>query len=101
MFLTITLSVFIGCFFASLLEPLLWSKGVVVQVFFWTHNNRWIRYDHESRVNYLNGMLCLVLYFRVLFHLMNGKLIRNHDATVISFYEFAGVFYIYLFFIPK
>jgi hypothetical protein len=33
---------------------------------------------------------------------MNGKLIQNHDATVISFYEFiGGCFYLSLFFIPK
>jgi hypothetical protein len=30
---------------------------------------------------------------------MNGKLIQNHDATVISFYEFiaGGVFYLFLY----
>jgi hypothetical protein len=29
---------------------------------------------------------------------MNGKLIQNHDATVISFYEFiAGCFYLFFF----
>jgi uncharacterized membrane protein len=32
---SITLSVFsLGAFFASILEPLLWSEGIVVQVFF-------------------------------------------------------------------
>jgi hypothetical protein len=33
---------------------------------------------------------------------MNGKLIQNHDATVISFYEFiVGVFYLFIFYKNK
>jgi drug/metabolite transporter (DMT)-like permease len=49
----------------------------------------------QVEVNYLNGMLYALvsIILGVLFTLMNGKLIQNHDATVISFYEFiAGVF---------
>jgi heme O synthase-like polyprenyltransferase len=58
----------------------------------------------QVEVNYLNGMLYALvsIILGVLFTLMNGKLIQNHDATVISFYEFiAGCFYLSLFFIPK
>jgi hypothetical protein len=37
-------------FFASILEPLfLWSKGIVVRGFLWTHHNSRIRNDHASR----------------------------------------------------
>jgi drug/metabolite transporter (DMT)-like permease len=49
----------------------------------------------QVEVNYLNGMLYALvsIILGVLFTLMNGKLIQNHDATVISFYEFiAGCF---------
>jgi hypothetical protein len=54
----------------------------------------------QVEVNYLNGMLyALVSYIRVLFTLMNGKLIQNHDATVISFYEFIAVCFISLYFL--
>jgi hypothetical protein len=45
---SITLSVFSLELFASILEPLLWSKGIVVRGFLWTHHNR-IRNDHASR----------------------------------------------------
>jgi heme O synthase-like polyprenyltransferase len=58
----------------------------------------------QVEVNYLNGMLYALvsIILGVLFTLMNGKLIQNHDATVISFYEFiAGCFYLSLFFIRK
>jgi hypothetical protein len=77
---------FIRSFFASILEPLLWSKGIVVRGFLWTHHNSRIRNDHVE-VNYLNGMLYALvsIILGVLFTLMNGKLIQNHDATVISF----------------
>jgi hypothetical protein len=40
---------FIRAFFASILEPLLWSKGIVVRGFLWTHHNSRIRNDHASR----------------------------------------------------
>ena len=56
----------------------------------------------KVEVNYLNGMLYALvsIILGVLFTLMNGKLIKNHDATVISFYEFiAGVFFISIYFL--
>jgi hypothetical protein len=99
---SITLSVFIRAFFASILELFLWSKGIVVRGFLWTHHNSRIRNDHASRGELSErNVICFGFdYIRVLFTLMNGKLIQNHDATVISFYEFiAGVFYLSLFFI--
>jgi drug/metabolite transporter (DMT)-like permease len=48
----------------------------------------------QVEVNYLNGMYALVsIILGVLFTLMNGKLIQNHDATVISFMSLLrGVF---------
>jgi hypothetical protein len=56
----------------------------------------------QVEVNYLNGMLyALVSIILGVFTLMNGKLIQNHDATVISFMSLLAGFFISLFFIPN
>ena len=40
------------------------------------------------------------VFLGVLFTLMNGKLIKHHDSSVITFYEFlSGVFFITLYFL--
>jgi hypothetical protein len=47
----------------------------------------------QVEVNYLNGMLYALVSIILGYCSSNGKLIQNHDATVISFYEFIwGVF---------
>jgi hypothetical protein len=54
----------------------------------------------QVEVNYLNGMLYALvsIILGVLFTLMNGKLIQNHDATVISFMSLLrGVLSLYFF----
>ena len=56
----------------------------------------------KVEVNYMEGMLyaLVAIILGVLFTLMNGKLIENHDPSVISFYEFlAGVFFITIYFL--
>ncbi|WP_339920843.1 DMT family transporter [uncultured Flavobacterium sp.] len=101
---SITLSVFsLGAFFASLLEPLFYGRKVLwYEVFFGLIIIAGLGMIMKVEVNYLNGMLYALvsIILGVLFTLMNGKLIRNHDATVISFYEFiAGVFFISIYFL--
>jgi hypothetical protein len=78
----------------------LWSKGIVVRGFLWTHHNSRIRNDHASRGELSErNVICFGFdYIRVLFTLMNGKLIQNHDATVISYEFIAGCFSLFIFY---
>ncbi|MFV5692200.1 DMT family transporter [Flavobacterium sp. LT1R49] len=101
---SITLSVFsLGAFFASLLEPLFYGRKVLwYEVFFGFIIIAGLALIMKVEVNYLDGMLYALasILLGVLFTLMNGKLIENHDPSVISFYEFlAGVFFISVYFI--
>ena len=101
---SITLSVFsLGAFFASLLEPLFYGRKVLwYEVFFGLIIIAGLGLIMKVEINYWNGMvLALVsILLGVLFTLMNGKLIVNHDPSVISFYEFlAGFVFISIYFL--
>ena len=101
---SITLSVFsLGAFFASVLEPLFYGRKVLwYEVFFGLIIIAGLGLIMKVEVNYLDGMLYALaaIILGVLFTLMNGKLIANHDPSVISFYEFlAGVFFITVYFL--
>jgi drug/metabolite transporter (DMT)-like permease len=101
---SITLSVFsLGAFFASLLEPLFYGRKVLwYEVFFGLIIIAGLGLIMQVEINYWNGMvLALVsILLGVLFTLMNGKLIVNHDPSVISFYEFlAGFIFISIYFL--
>ena len=100
---SITLSIFsLGAFFASLLEPLFYGRKVLwYEVFFGLIIIAGLALIMNVEINYLDGMLYALasIILGVLFTLMNGKLIANHDPAVISFYEFlAGVGFISLYF---
>ncbi|TRX36412.1 DMT family transporter [Flavobacterium sp. ZT3R18] len=101
---SITLSVFsLGAFFASLLEPLFFGRRILwYEVFFGMIIIAGLGLIMQVEIHYLNGMvLALVsIILGVLFTLMNGKLIKDHDPSVISFYEFlAGFFFITIYFL--
>lgn len=101
---SITLSVFsLGAFFASILEPIFYGRKVLwYEVFFGLIIIAGLGLIMKVEVNYLEGMLyaLVAIILGVLFTLMNGKLIENHDPSVISFYEFlAGVFFITIYFL--
>jgi drug/metabolite transporter (DMT)-like permease len=101
---SITLSIFsLGAFFASLLEPLFYGRKVLwYEVFFGLIIIAGLGMIMNVEVNYLEGMIYALvsIILGVLFTLMNGKLIEDHDSSVISFYEFiAGVFFISLYFL--
>jgi drug/metabolite transporter (DMT)-like permease len=101
---SITLSVFsLGAFFASVLEPLFYGRKVLwYEVFFGLIIIAGLGLIMKVEVNYLEGMLYALaaIILGVLFTLMNGKLIANHDPSVISFYEFlAGVSFITVYFL--
>lgn len=101
---SITLSVFsLGAFFASLLEPLFYGRKILwYEVFFGLIIIIGLGMIMKVEVTYLSGMLYALvsIILGVLFTLMNGKLIANHDSAVISFYEFlSGVFFISIYFL--
>ena len=101
---SITLSVFsLGAFFASILEPIFYGRKVLwYEVFFGLIIIAGLALIMKVEVNYIEGMLyaLVAIILGVLFTLMNGKLIENHDPSVISFYEFlAGVFFITIYFL--
>ncbi|OOG75150.1 DMT family transporter [Flavobacterium sp. A45] len=101
---SITLSVFsLGAFFASLLEPLFYGRKVLwYEVFFGLIIIAGLGLIMQVEINYWNGMLIALvsIILGVLFTLMNGKLIADHDPSVISFYEFlAGFIFISIYFL--
>jgi drug/metabolite transporter (DMT)-like permease len=101
---SITLSVFsLGAFFASLLEPLFYGRKILwYEVFFGLIIIVGLGLILKVEINYLNGVLFALasIILGVLFTLMNGKLIVNHDSAVISFYEFlSGVVFISIYFL--
>ena len=103
---SITLSVFsLGAFFASLLEPLFYGRKVLwYEVFFGLIIIAGLGLIMQVEINYWSGMLLalVAVILGVLFTLINGKLIANHDPSVISFYEFlAGFIFISIYFLCK
>ena len=96
---SITLSIFsLGAFFASLLEPLFYGRKILwYEVFFGLIIIAGLAMIMQVEIQYLNGMYYALasIILGVLFTLMNGKMIVNHDSAVITLYEFgAGVFFI-------
>jgi drug/metabolite transporter (DMT)-like permease len=101
---SITLSVFsLGAFFASLLEPIFYGRKVLwYEVFFGLVIIAGLGLIMQVEIHYLNGMLLALvsIILGVLFTLMNGKLIADHNPSVISFYEFlAGFVFISIYFL--
>lgn len=90
-----------GAFFASLLEPILYGKKVVwyevflgIIVIF----GLYIIFNVEG--NYWEGIILALIsaFLSALFAVINSKFVKEHDATVISFYELAGgVFFFSIF----
>lgn len=101
---SITLAVFsLGAFLASILEPLFYGRKILwYEVFFGLLIIGGLALILQVEMNYLEGMIYALISIitGVLFTLMNGKLTDNHDASVITFYEFlAGVVFISIYFL--
>ncbi len=101
---SITLVVFsLGAFIASLLEPLFYGRKLLwYEVFFGLLIVAALSLLLEVEINYFEGMIYALasIILGVLFTLVNGKLIKHHDSSVITFYEFlSGVFFITLYFL--
>jgi drug/metabolite transporter (DMT)-like permease len=105
---SITLAMFsVGAFFASILEPIFYKRKMLwYEVLFGLVIIAGLFIIMQVEVKYLNGALCALfsVFVGVVFTLFNGKLIKEHDSTVIALYEFFAGFFgvsIYLFFIGK
>ncbi|MCI9846991.1 DMT family transporter [Flavobacterium pectinovorum] len=101
---SITLSIFsLGAFFASLLEPLFYGRKILwYEVFFGLIIIAGLGLILQVEIKYLTGVYYALasIILGVLFTLMNGKLISDHEPSVITFYEFgAGVFFITIYFL--
>ncbi|RYJ37780.1 permease [Flavobacterium anhuiense] len=101
---SITLSIFsLGAFFASLLEPLFYGRKVLwYEVLFGLVIIAGLGLILQVEIKYLEGVYYALaaIILGVLFTLMNGKLISDHEPSVITFYEFgAGVFFITIYFL--
>ncbi len=95
---SITLAMFsMGSFFAAILEPIffkrkvLWYElafGIVIMIGLIIILN--------VEIKYLNGILAALfsVLVGVLFTIFNGKLIQEHDAKLITFYEFFAGFFL-------
>jgi drug/metabolite transporter (DMT)-like permease len=90
-----------GAFFASLIEPLFYKRrviwyeilfGIIVVIGVWIITS--------TEFKYLSGIILGILsaLFISMFAVINGKLVEQNSATVISFYEFiSGVIFISIF----
>ncbi|WP_310559780.1 DMT family transporter [Flavobacterium sp.] len=101
---SITLAVFsLGAFLASILEPIFYKRKVLwYEVFFGLVIIAALAMILQVEMQYFAGMMFALasIIIGVLFTLMNGKLIENHEPSVITFYEFlAGVFFITIYFL--
>ncbi len=79
-----------GAFFASLLEPLLFGRKIILyEVFFGliVIVGLYIIFDVESSYALGIGLALISAFLSALFSVLNGKLVLKHKAAAISFYE--------------
>ncbi|NNE31536.1 MAG: DMT family transporter [Winogradskyella sp.] len=92
-----------GAFFASFIEPIFFKRRVLpYEILFGLVVIFGVFLITSSEINYLTGILLGLLsaLFSTLFAVINGRFIVNHNATIISFYEFiSGVVFISIFII--
>lgn len=101
---SITLGVFsIGTFFASILEPIFHKRRVIwYEILFGVFVIIGVFVITQSEIAYIKGIVLAVFaaFFSSLFAVLNGSFLKQHTATIISFYEFiSGVIFITIFII--
>ncbi|MBC7494464.1 MAG: DMT family transporter, partial [Flavobacterium sp.] len=82
-----------GSFFAAFLEPLFYKKKVVYyEAFFGVLVFIGVYVIFKFEGNYTTGILLALLsaFLSALFAVINSKFVKEHDATIISFYELGG-----------
>ncbi len=87
-----------GAFFASIIEPLILKRQLIwYEIIFGIIVVIGVSLIFQSEYRFINGILLGILsaFFSSLFAVFNGKLIKTHKASVISFYEFVfGVIFL-------
>ncbi len=101
---SVTLSIFsLGAFFTSILEPIFYGRKILwYEVFFGLIIIAGLGIILQAEMNYFEGIVYALasIIIGVLFTLMNGKLIHQHESSVITFYEFmSGVVFISIYFL--
>jgi drug/metabolite transporter (DMT)-like permease len=100
--ISITLATFSsGAFFASFIEPVLFKRKIkMYEVVFGVLVVLGLLLITRSEFKYINGILLGITsaFLSSLFAVINGKFIRQYNATAISIYEFiSGILFITLF----
>lgn len=87
-----------GAFFASFIEPIIYKRAIIwYEILFGIIVIIGVFIITQSEIKYLTGILLGIssAFFSSLFAVLNGKFLKQHTATVISFYEFlSGVLFI-------
>ncbi|GAA4954167.1 DMT family transporter [Algibacter agarivorans] len=96
---SITLAMFsTGAFFASFIEPIFYNRHIIwYEILFGIIIIIGVFIITQSEIKYLTGILLGIssAFFSSLFAVLNGTFLKQHTATVISFYEFlSGVFFV-------
>ncbi len=90
-----------GAFFASFIEPIIYKRTIIwYEILFGVIVIIGVFIITQSEIKYLTGIILGIssAFFSSLFAVLNGKFLKQHTATVISFYEFlSGVFFISLY----
>ena len=99
---SITLAMFsTGAFFASFIEPVFFKRRIIwYEIVFGIIIIIGVFLITQSEIKYIKGILLGIssALFSALFAVINGRFIEEHQATVISFYEFiSGVTFLTLF----
>jgi len=97
--ISITLAMFsTGAFFASFIEPIIYKRSIIwYEILFGIMVIAGVFIITQSEIKYLTGIILGIssAFLASLFAVLNGSFLKNHSATVISFYEFlSGVFFI-------
>ena len=101
---SIALSMFsAGAFFASIIEPIIFKRKIIwYEIIFGILVVIGLLIITQSEMKYFNGIVLGIssAFLSSLFAVLNGKFLRHHSATVITFYEFiSGMLFITLFII--
>lgn len=96
---SITLAMFsCGAFFASLIEPIIYKRRIIwYEILFGIIVIFGVFIITQSEIKYLTGIILGIssAFLSSLFAVLNGNFLKQHTATVISFYEFlSGVFFV-------
>jgi len=99
---SITLAMFsTGAFFASFIEPLFYKRRIIwYEIVFGLVVVAGVFLITQSEMAYANGIMLGIIsaLFSTLFSVINGRLIEQYSAPVISFYEFvSGVIFLSIF----